>query len=95
MRVSLCTNSECKRAYVRFRRDHPPAGFCSVGCKEAHAKRHPRYDPERIPAFFVSLIRDHLEKAHHTSDVNAWFDCAECDRIQAAYAESLNRTVTV
>lgn len=92
-RVSTCKHGDCKRPYWRYSRTWPPVGFCSLECKEAHAKRHPPYEPERIPRIFVSLIRDHLETAHGTTDINAWFECGECERLAARYAESLSRSV--
>ena len=91
--ISQCKNPDCGRPYWRYRADFPPRGFCSVTCKDVHARRHPPYEPERIPGFFVSLIKEHLERAHHTSDINSWFQCSECERLAAAYAASLSQHV--
>jgi hypothetical protein len=93
-RVCVCSNPDCARPFPRFRRDFPPPGFCSVECKEQHQRRHQNYDTGRVPQFFVSLLKDHLETKHHTADLTAWFDgCAECEQLAARYAESLNRQV--
>jgi hypothetical protein len=94
MKDRVCVCRECGNAFPRYRRDHPPKGFCSVACHDEHAKAHPPYTPGRIPLFVVSLIKEHLDKMHHTADVNAWFDgCVECDRLQASYAQALNTAI--
>lgn len=85
--------SGCKRQYWSYRPNFPmpPAGYCSLKCyEERDRKTHTarELDPE-APASVLEDLRGHLLDEHGTTDITAWFECAECERLNARYAAAL------
>jgi len=88
MSVVLCRC--CKNHYWRYRRDHPPAGYCSVPHAELGMKRKPGIAP-RTPESIMREMRRHRIEIHGDPDPLEWWeDCAICDELEGAYAESLS-----
>jgi hypothetical protein len=85
VRVIRC--GHCRAYYVRYRRAHPPAGYCSVGCFENRRRKKIKPPPA---GFLLSLMRQHRKDAHGTNDLTQWFNCPECERIEARYAAALH-----
>jgi hypothetical protein len=80
----------CDASYWRFRKDHPPSGFCSLPCSERHAGQKPKQDvaPD-TPDLVMRRLKDHNRLFHNAeSSMIAW-NCKACDRLQEEYAESL------
>ena len=80
----------CAGLYWRFRKDHPPPGFCSLPHAEQHAEQKPK--PAVVPdepATVMKRLRDHNRLFHNAdSSMLAW-NCKGCERLQEEYAESL------
>src|SRR5271165_4975648 len=85
MSVQICP---CKRPYWRYRKDFPPAGYCSVFCFENRKKK--RREPPPEPQKVLSLMYEHRRDAHHSFSILEWFNCERCDELEQQYAESLD-----
>jgi hypothetical protein len=84
----IATCRHCHGVFWRYRKDHPPAGFCSV----PHAELGPTKRPEAIPLHpsdVVLLMRQHRRLEHGSDSLLTQFDCERCEQIEELYAESL------
>ena len=88
MSVSDC--SHCGNPYWRFRRDHPPSGYCSVTCFEARRSGKKKPEPPALPQDVLMLMYRHRLQIHNSTSILADFDCEECERMEGVYAESLS-----
>jgi hypothetical protein len=84
----IATCLHCHAPYWRYRRDHPPAGFCSNPHAAAGAKRKPGHTPV-LPEEILREMRHHRFEAHMTTSPLTWHNCERCDELEGAYAESL------
>ncbi len=89
MAINCCQN--CGNHFWRYRRDHPPKGFCSLPCADG---LKPAGEISIWPRAALQQMHRHLLAVHGTNSVLQWFDCDECDRLQAQYAASLAFYVT-
>lgn len=89
MAISTC--KRCEAPYWRYRRDHPPPSFCSLGCKETYALDHPKKEsaPDE-PHIIIRRIKDHNRLFHNAESVMIDWDCKPREKLQAEYAESLS-----
>jgi hypothetical protein len=78
----------CHVCYWRFRRDHPPAGFCSCPCAELGPTRKQGPAPD-LPEEILRAMRWHRLEAHDSTSALTWHDCERCEELEEAYAESL------
>jgi hypothetical protein len=76
----------CKSTYWRYRKDHPPSGYCSVPCHDGATTPPAPPDPHIV----LALLRSHMRGTHQTNSLLIWPDCACCEALQARYAEALN-----
>jgi hypothetical protein len=79
----------CHRAYWRYRRDHPPAGFCSTPHAELGGKGTPRGVPQ-LPQEIRLQMQVHRREEHFGCTPLEWHDCARCEELEAAYADSIS-----
>jgi hypothetical protein len=84
MAVVRC--GHCSRWYWRYPGDHIPAGYCQLACWEA--RRH-KYAPLFSAPYYRAKLLAHMAEVHGTSDVNDWFNCPGCERIELEYQRSL------
>lgn len=84
MTVVRC--GHCSVFYSRYRRDHPPSGYCSLLCFESRRRKK---IPVPQPGELLSRMRQHRQEVHGSLDLTQWYDCPECERIESQYAESL------
>jgi hypothetical protein len=91
--ISACSN--CHRCYWRYRRTHPPSGFCSLLCQEVKLISRQQLragkdgDGPGIPAAILELIRSHHRIFHRNAPDDDWPDCAECERLEALHAAAI------
>lgn len=86
--ITQCQNPDCKRFFWRWRKDHPPKGHCSVSCYEDHRPKK-SLRPDK-PANILHSMYRHRADVHLSTSILAWFDCAECERLEGIYRESLD-----
>ena len=82
------TCQHCHSPFWRYRKDHPPAGFCSI----SHAELGPRKPSKPVPlspAELVAMMRDHRAEVHESTSLLQEFYCERCDELEEAYAASL------
>lgn len=84
MAITACRS--CKAMYWRFRKDHPPSGFCSTAC--AQAKRVKDADPP-VPSEVLWQMRTHRLDIHKSTSILEWFECETCSDLEKLYAKSL------
>jgi hypothetical protein len=84
MAVVAC--GHCRNWYWRYNKRHPPSGYCSVDCWE---KRRRKAAPMFAAPYYRAKMLAHRRDVHGTNDVNAWFNCPGCERIEAEYQRSL------
>lgn len=93
----IATCQHCHADYWRYRRDHPPPGYCTVPHYYAGPARERKPKPPR-PEWIHGAIREH-ERAEHRSPQAApwapeqpeikWWECEICLELDALLAESL------
>lgn len=86
MSVQRC--SSCDTPYWRYRGDFPPKGYCSGTCYEARKSR--KTSAPEPPEAALKMLMAHLLTVHGCTSVLQWFDCPECDRLEAMYANALD-----
>lgn len=86
MPISQCRH--CDKAYWRWRKDHPPRGFCSTLCRDQQATGTPP-DREDTPETCIWRIRQHLHAYHDDTGMITWYDCDVCEELEEKYAASL------
>ena len=85
MSIAVCSNSKCKRAYWRYRKDHPPKRFCSVVCSQARRQ----VEEVEAPAKILQKVYAHRLLAHGSSDILMYWGCEICDELDTEYRDSL------
>jgi hypothetical protein len=84
--IVKCRN--CERDFWRYRRDHPPRGFCSQPCHDMYVFPEPERAPQ-TPQQVMLAIRRHRRDAHGVDSALPYFDCAVCDELEGLYAGAL------
>ena len=87
MAIANCSN--CKRSYWRFRKDHPPARYCSVSCFETRKKRHDAEEPD-TPEEVLWEMRNHRRTAHGDTSMLGWYECQTCFDLEHQYREAVD-----
>ena len=88
MSISDCRH--CKRPYWRYRRDFPPAGYCSLPHSELGPAKKKHELPPRKPDAVLFEYRAHRISEHRDRHFLQDYECDECERMQGEYAESMN-----
>jgi hypothetical protein len=83
------TCRHCHQYYWRYRRDHPPKGFCSLPHFEAGPKKATSSPAPLKPDVLISEWRSHRIADHGDSHFLQDFECDTCDYYEDRYAESL------
>lgn len=87
--IARCNH--CQTLFWRYRRDHPPKGFCSIPCHDlAQEKARDREDtrpPE--PHVVIRRMREHNRLIHNIDSPLLQWDCEGCRRLEAEYAASI------
>lgn len=88
--IPLCRR--CGRRYWRYKRDHPPSGYCSVSCATKQGRLEA---PEQVNASDVlAKIRLHRSQVHNTRELVRWWDgCATCEILEMQYVAMLSTEV--
>ncbi len=98
MSVFICRACKNTAAQIGKRTfPFPPAGYCSWPCwqdRERRVKHSKPLDPED-PAAVLADMREHLHEVHQSTDITAWFQCAECERLSGRYAAALQEITRV
>jgi len=87
----IATCRSCHQAFWRYRRDHPPSGFCSLSCHAAGPTKPKRDDvlPPKPDVVLANMVRHRLY-FHFTTSLLGWYaDCATCEELETDYAASL------
>jgi hypothetical protein len=79
----------CKQAYTRYRRDHPPSGYCSNDCHDRAKGQKPAAAPRQPSAVLLDII-NHRRIVHGTTDLIEWFECRACDALEGEHAFSIH-----
>jgi hypothetical protein len=79
----------CHAPYWRYRRDHPPPGFCSVTCREQRGQARPAEPPPPEPRVILRRMREHNRLIHNVDSALLAWGCEGCAELDAEYAESL------
>ena len=88
MAIAECRH--CKTTYWRFRRDHPPSGYCSLPHAElGPAKKKPMEPAPPKPDIVLFEYRSHRITEHRDRYFIQDHKCEECDRLEAIYADSM------
>ena len=90
--ISLCHS--CHTNYWRYRKDHPPRGFCSYPCYVAGPQKVKPPAP-LLPAQVLELMKTHRGHVHNTDSILQFFDCEICESLEEQYAESIQYYVSV
>ncbi len=86
MAISECRH--CHTAYWRYRKDHPPRGYCSTPHADAGpAKKREPKPPKPDVALFE--YRAHRITEHRDPHYLQWYDCRECERMEQIYSDSM------
>lgn len=88
MSIGVCGNPDCKLPYWRYRKDHPPSGYCSVPCHDHHRESKASHAAEN-PQVVLLRMMEHRRIKHNTDSVLTWFDCEECEILEGRYSQSL------
>lgn len=84
--IALCKHSH--NPFWRYRRDHPPKGFCSLPCHDEHGK--PKEEPiPPEPHVIVRRMREHNRLIHNVDSALLEWHCPACERLEAEYAASI------
>lgn len=87
--ISTCKH--CEKTYWRFRGDHPPSGYCSIPHFEAGpAKKQKAEPPPAKPDAVLFQYRAHRISVHRDRSFLQDYECEECEKLQAIYADSMN-----
>jgi hypothetical protein len=79
----------CRAPFWRYRRDHPPAGFCSLPCHDE--RRKPKLEPPPPePHVVIRRMREHNRLIHNVDSPLLEWDCASCRKLEAEYAASID-----
>jgi hypothetical protein len=80
----------CETYFWRYRRDHPPPGYCSVVCHEERGRSPVMEQPPRTAREVLRDMYSHRRRDHDSYSILAWYDCGICDRLEAEYSQSLS-----
>lgn len=75
--------------YWKYRRDHPPAGYCSLPHAELGPAKKVLNPPPAKPDVVLFEYRAHRISIHRDRYFLQDYDCSECERIQGVYLESM------
>ncbi len=86
MPISTCHH--CTRSYWRFRKDHPPRGYCSNECHDDHAAgKGPEREPP--PEKIKWQMQAHRAGIHGSPSLVPWYDCLRCEELEEQFAASV------
>jgi hypothetical protein len=84
--IRMCRH--CQKHYWRYRRDHPPAFFCSVPCADAGPSTGEPAPP--APSAALATLRQHLRIMHSIASSDYGLsECGRCEELEEQYAISL------
>ena len=80
--------ARCKQYYWRYNGSY--RGYCSYTCWNARQRRKKRSNIAYEDWTRMQAMQAHRLAAHGSSDLVLWYDCEECERLEAEVAAALN-----
>ena len=86
----IATCRHCLCGYWRYRRDHPPSGYCSIPHAELGPHKKQGAPKPDKPDICLFNFRAHRISVHRDRSFLQDYECPECETLQGLYVESMS-----